>query len=506
MKMKRYSLESAREELAALQRRMAAFDHATGLIYFDGATAAPKETAANRGATLAVLSEERYLMASSSGTAELLGYLEGRAGELSPKERRQVALMLKEIRRLEKIPVGEYVEAEKLGVESEAAWHRAKQDSDFESFRPFLQRMFDTKKRFAIYADPGSDPYDSCLGYYEEGLTKKTLDAFFEALRKEIVPLLAEVSAAPQIDDSFRYGDFPEDAQEKLAYYLMETVGLDLGHVGLTVTEHPFTTSLGSHFDERITTHYQRGDLLASFYSVVHESGHALYDTGSASDLAYTVLDGGAAMSIHESQSRFYENIIGRSLAFCRLVFPKIAGLFPEQTRGKGPEDLYLAANRVAPSLIRTDADELTYCLHVMVRYELEKRMFDGEITASDLPSEWDRLYREYLGIEVPDDRRGVLQDMHWSGGLIGYFPSYALGSAYGAQFLAKMRETVDVEACVEAGDFGPVNDWNREHIWKHGRLFSPSELLERVLGAPFDPGYYVDYLKKKYSSVYRLG
>ena len=206
----------------------------------------------------------------------------------------------------------------------------------------------------------------------------------------------------------------------------METVGLDLGHVGLTVTEHPFTTSLGSHFDERITTHYQRGDLLASFYSVVHESGHALYDTGSASDLAYTVLDGGAAMSIHESQSRFYENIIGRSLAFCRLVFPKIAGLFPEQTRGKGPEDLYLAANRVAPSLIRTDADELTYCLHVMVRYELEKRMFDGEITASDLPSEWDRLYREYLGIEVPDDRRGVLQDMHWSGGLIGYFPSYS--------------------------------------------------------------------------------
>ena len=305
------------------------------------------------------------------------------------------------------------------------------------------------------------------------------------------------------MDDSIRFGSFSEEKQRELAYYLMKTIGLDLDHVGLSTTEHPFTTSLGSHHDERITTHYFENDFVCSMYSVVHEGGHALYDTGSDDSLAYTVLDGGVSMSIHESQSRFYENIIGRSRAFCNLIFPKLRELFPDEMKGRSAEELYRAVNKVEPSLIRTEADEVTYSLHIMVRYELEKRIFAGELEVKDLPAEWNRLYKEYLGIDVPDDKHGVLQDTHWSGGMVGYFPSYALGNAYGAQFLSRMRESVDVDKCIEAGDLDAVNAWNRENIWKHGHLYTPAQLLSRVLGGAFDPQYYIDYLTAKVKDVY---
>ena len=285
----------------------------------------------------------------------------------------------------------------------------------------------------------------------------------------------------------------------------MDLIGLDRDHVGLSTTEHPFTTTLGSHFDTRITTHYYEDDFACSAFSVIHEGGHALYETGSDDDLAFTVLDGGVSMGIHESQSRFYENIIGRSRSFCSLIFPKLREIFPDEMKGKTDEDLYLAVNKVAPSLIRTEADEVTYCLHIMVRYELEKAVMDGDLRVSDLPGEWNRLYREYLGIDVPNDKVGVLQDTHWADGLIGYFPSYALGSAYGAHFLKKMKETVDVEKCLERGDLSPINEWNREKIWRHGVLYTPAQLLERVLDEKFDPGVFTDYLTEKYSGIYGI-
>ena len=208
-------------------------------------------------------------------------------------------------------------------------------------------------------------------------------------------------------------------------------------------------------------------------------------------------------MSIHESQSRFYENIIGRSKEFCELIFPVLTELFPEQLKGRTAHDLYIAVNKAQPSLIRTEADELTYSLHVMIRYELEKRVMAGEIEVKDLPAEWNRMYKEYLGVDVPDDKHGILQDSHWSGGLIGYFPSYALGNAYGAQFLRKMKQSVDVEKCVLEGNFKPINDWNRENIWIHGSLYTPKQILDRVLGEEFNADYYIEYLNKKIADVY---
>ena len=499
------TIKAARDKLMELQRKMAAYDHATGVIYYDGATTAPKDTAANRAATLSVLSEEIYKLNTSKDTVDLLEFLDTFKEKLPQAEQRMVFLLLKDIRNMQKIPMKEYVAYQELLVKADDVWHRAKEASDFEMFRPILEEIFATNIRFAGYLAPDKKPYDYWLSEFEDGLDMKTCDDFFGLLRNRIVPLLAKIAQKPQVDDSIRFGHFPVDKQEELSYYLMKTMGLDLGHVGLATTEHPFTTSLGSHFDERITTHYQEDDFASSMYSVIHEGGHALYDTGSADELAYTVLDGGVSMGLHESQSRFYENLIGRSREFCSFIFPKLAELFPEHFKGRTAEELYRAVNKAEPSLIRTEADEVTYSLHVMVRYELEKRIMAGELAVKDLPAEWNRLYKEYLGVDVPDDKHGVLQDSHWSGGAIGYFPSYALGSAYGAQFLSKIKESTNVTKCVETGDFGPLNAWNREHIWKYGALYKPGELLERVLGGKFDPEYYIRYLEDKCKDIYGL-
>ena len=500
-----FRLEDARTRLAQLQKKMSAYHHALELLYYDGATVAPKGAAGNRGETMAILSQELYLLSTGQETVELLERLERHSEELTAEEARQVALLLKDIRQMQKIPMDEYVEIQRLMVEADDVWHTAKEKSDFSLFEPVLDRVFAAKKKIAWYCAAEMDPYDYWLDQFEEGLTREKCDAFFATLRSHIVPLLRRVQAKPQKANSILRGCFPQADQEKLSRFLMDLIGLDPNHVALGTTEHPFTIALGSHLDERITTHYHEEDFSFSMFSVIHEGGHALYDTGSDDDLVFTALDGGVSMGVHESQSRFYENLLGRSRAFCQYVFPKLREIFPAHMEGYTAEDLYRAVNRAEPSLIRTEADELTYCLHVMVRYELEKQIFDGTLKTHDLPEAWNRLYFEYLGIQVPDDKHGVLQDSHWAGGNIGYFPSYALGSAYGAQLLRKMKETVDVDRCIRSGDFGPINDWNREHIWKYGRLYPPAELFRQAAGADFDPTAYTDYLEEKYTELYDL-
>ena len=499
------TLDEAKTKLKQLQEKMAAYGHALSLLYYDGVTSAPKGTAGNRGQTMGVLSEELYQLTTGEDTVSLLEYLDEHKAELDEKEQRMVFLLLKDIRRMQKIPMDEYIAHEKMIVEAEDVWHTAKEQSNFALFEPYLEKIFADAKKFAGYCAPDTDPYDYWLNEYEEGLNKARADEFFATLRGHIVPLLQKVCAAPQIDVSMLQGTFPEDRQDVLSRRLMDAMGLDRAHVGLSTTEHPFTTSLGSHLDERITTHYYEHDFASSLYSVIHEGGHALYDTGSDDSLAYTVLDGGVSMGIHESQSRFYENLLGRSRAFCDYLFPVLAEVFPAEMAGHDAEELYRALNRAQPSLIRTEADELTYCLHVLVRYELEKRVMAGELAVHDLPGEWNRLYKEYLGVDVPDDKQGVLQDSHWAGGSVGYFPSYALGSAYGAQFLRKMKETVDVDDCLRRGDFGPINEWNCQHIWQYGCLYRPVELFEKATGEAFDPTVYANYLEEKFSALYNL-
>ena len=492
----------AKEKLTALQRKMAAYEHAQSLLYYDGCTSAPKGSACTRANSLSILSEESYKLYTGEETVQLLEFLDAHKDELNEKEQRIVYLLLKDIREMAKIPMDEYVAYQELLVKADDVWHTAKETSDFALFEPYLQQIFDTNRKFAGYIAPEKDPYDHYLNEYEEGLSREVCDRFFDTLKARLVPLIRKVGEMPQVDTSCIKGHFIAQDQEKLAHWVMRVMCLDPAHIALSTTEHPFTTSLGSHEDVRITTHYYEENVSYSMFSVIHEGGHALYDSGSAEDMAFTALDGGISMGIHESQSRFYENILGRSKAFCGYVLPAMKALFP-QMLDVTEDEFFKAINVVEPSLIRTEADEVTYCLHVLIRYEIEKRVMAGELAVHDIPAEWNRLYKEYLGIDVPDDKHGCLQDSHWSGGLIGYFPSYAIGSAYGAQFLQKMKQDLDVDALMAKGDFAPVNAWLKDKIWQYGRLYTPAQILDNVLGEPFDPNYYLDYLEEKCKAVY---
>ena len=492
------------EKFYAWQEKLNAYGHAMSLIYYDGATVAPKGTAMNRAHALSILSEEVYKLSTDEGMIALMEELDKSKDTLEIKDARALEICLEDIKEMKKIPMDEFIAYQELMVEADDVWHRAKENSDFELFRPVLEKIFDTQKRFAKYCAPEMHPYNYCLNKFEKGLDMEKCDRFFSALKDKLVPLIKRIGEAQQVSDACIKGDFDESEQEKFSYELMKTIGIDLDHCGLGTTEHPFTTSIGSHHDVRITTNYDRENLASSMFSVIHEGGHALYDMNSADEYAYTPLDGGVSMGIHESQSRFYENLLGRSESFVNYIFPKMQECFPA-LKNTTAGDVYKAINMVTPSLIRTEADEVTYCLHVMVRYELEKMVMSGDLEVKDLPAAWNRLYKEYLGVDVPDDKRGVLQDSHWSGGGIGYFPSYALGSAYGAHLLHKMKETVDVDKCLATGDFAPINQWNRDHIWKFGCLKEPNKLLSDALGEEFDPTYYTNYLEEKYSKIYGL-
>lgn len=494
----------AKEKLTAYLNTAAALQHASGLVYYDGVTIAPEGSARVRPNTMGELSRISYELTCSPDTIEMLETLRADPASLTAVEKRTVEELWRDYDRTSRIPKEEFVEMTRLRAEAEAVWHTAKEENDYPAFAPYLAKTFEMAKRISGYTDPDKDPYDAALDRFERGMTRADCDAFFAALREKIVPLMQRIGDAQQIDDAPLHGHFPVEKQRAFSDFLMEVLSMDKTRCIIGETEHPFTINFSKH-DVRITTHYYEDNLASSLYSVVHEGGHALYELGTGDELLHTGLDSGVSMAIHESQSRFYENIIGRSRPFCALILPYLKKTFPESLSGVTEDAFYRMINRSEPSLIRTEADELTYSLHVMVRYELERAMFDGSITADELPGEWNRLYRQYLGVTVPDDRRGILQDSHWSGGSIGYFPSYALGSAYGAQILSVMEKDFDVYGSItKNGNLSEINEWNRTHIWIHGCMYDPTDLFRRVAGE-FDPAFYTDYLTHKYEEIYRL-
>ncbi len=497
------TINEALQKISEFENANSALNHASGILYYDGDTIAPEGSVEIRALTLGELSRMSYELITAPAFIEALETLNSNLDSLSDVERRKVTELYREYDNTRKIPMQEMIDFNIHLTESSAVWHKAKENNDFASFEPYLQKTFDTLKRFAAYTDPDKDPYDVCLDKYERGLTKERCEEFFSTLREKLVPLIARVGSAKQIDDSVLKLHYPKSRQEKFTDYLVDVMDIDRNHFTVGETEHPFTISFTGK-DVRITTHYYEDNLASSLYSVVHECGHALYDMNSDSELFRTSLEGGVSMAIHESQSRFYENIIGRSRPFCELILPFLKKEFHEQLAEVSDDEFYRMINRSEPSLIRTEADELTYALHVMVRYELEKKMMSGEITAKDLPTEWNRLYKEYLGVDVPDDKNGVLQDSHWSNANIGYFPSYALGSAYGAQILDEMKKDIDVDSVIKSGKLTQINDWLREKIWKHGCMYDPTDLFKMVCGE-FDPNVFVDYLEKKFTEVYSI-
>ena len=497
-------LNEALQKFRAIEARMHAYSHANNVLYYDGVTTAPSGSGEERAVTMGVLAEDIYDLQTGEKTQEVLEVLRANRDELDAQAARELELFDRELEFAGSIPKDEYVEYQMHLNRSEDVWHEAREKSDFALFAPYLEKTVATLERFAKYYKPEQKIYDTLLGMYERGLTMETADRFFDTLRARLVPLMQRVFAAPQVDDSFLHGSFPVWKQRRFSDLLMDTLTIDRAYCSIGETMHPFTSGFNRH-DVRITTHYYEEDLASSMYSVIHEGGHALYELHSGEAFENTVIAGGASMSIHESQSRFFENIIGRSLPFCRYILPKVQEIFPAELAGVTGEMFYRAVNRAQASLIRTEADELTYPMHIMVRYELEKALFEGNLTVSELPDAWNEKMRAYLGVEVPDDAHGVLQDVHWAGGSFGYFPSYALGSAYGAQMLAVMKKDVDVDFCVEKGDLAPVVSWLTEHVFRHSAMYDPNVLLKKCCGADFDPAYFLDYLEGKYTQIYGL-
>ncbi len=498
------TLNEALRALDALEKTLNAYGHAIGCLNYDGETVAPRNSAAARGETVGYLSGIVHEKITAPQTGEMLDAILAEADGLDLKTRRRAEELKRSRDELTLVPADEYMAYQQLMQEAMAVWHDAKLASDFAAYAPYLDRIIAFNRRLAARKAPDRPAYDALLDTYEKGLSHETLDPFFALLRKELTPVILEVAKRPRPDTAFLNQSWPIPAQREFTERLMDLLGLDRDDCAVGETEHPFTEGFNKH-DVRITTHYHEDSVLSSMFSVIHEGGHALYELGVADELQGTCLAGGSSMSIHESQSRFYENIIGRSRPFCRALLPIMKTLFPAQMAGVDAEMLYRAACLSEPSLIRTEADELTYSIHVMIRYELEKAMIGGDLSTADIPGEWNRMYKEYLGVDVPDDRRGCLQDSHWSFGAIGYFPSYALGSAYGVQMLAAMEKDVDVWGCAAAGNLAPITAWLREKIHRHGQLLLPKQLLENACGAPFDPNCYVDYLKKKYGELYSL-
>ena len=498
------NLNEAIARLDEIEATVSAYSHAMGVLNLDASTAAPLGAAEGRGKTMAVLSGVVYNLAASDDTRELIAYLSEHMEELDANHRRQVEIQKKSCEQLVRIPQEEYIAYNVLLNKAEGIWRVAKIENNFAAFAPVLEEIVAFNRKFAGYYDPDKAPYDALLNEYEEGLSTQTLDGFFAELRRVIVPLIRAVGEKPQPDTGVLEQSFPIEGQKAFAKYLMEVIGLDPNYCTITESEHPFTCGFNCH-DVRITTHYHEENPTFAMFSTIHEGGHALYELGVDEGYNGTCLSGGASMSIHESQSRFYENIIGRSREFIELIFPKLQEIFPRQLAGVTAEDLYRAVNKAQPSLVRTESDELTYAMHVMVRYEVEKQLIGGTLEVRDVPAEWNRLYKEYLGVDVPSDTLGCLQDSHWSGGAIGYFPSYALGSAYGAQMKHVMESQLGpIAPFIAKGDIASITAWLREHIHRFGNFKKPAAIFEDACGK-FDPKYFADYLTEKYSEIYGL-
>ena len=492
------------KDLESYLLKRQALNSALTLFSWDQETEAPKKAVDQSSRFVGVLSNEYFQTVTDPKVKAILLDLEKQ--DLSLNEKAIVKEWLKELRKLEKIPVNEYQKHEELLMKAHHVWLEAKAKQDYQMFKPYLEKIVQQQKKFASYRiENEACLYDVLLDDYEPGFDTKRLDEFFALLKQEIVPLLKKVQESNKvIDKSFIFQDYDLTLQREFNHWLAGYIGFDFDCGVIKESEHPFTTNFHNK-DVRLTTHFYKDNLESAIFSTIHEVGHALYELNIADDITLTPIGTGVSMGMHESQSRFYENIIGRSSNFWKPIYSKLQETFPKQLQSISFEQFVEAINRAEASLIRTEADELTYALHVMVRYELEKKMFSEDIDFDQLPELWNHYYKEYLGVDVKNDSVGVLQDSHWAGGLFGYFPSYALGSAIASQLYAYMKKTMDIDEMILRGDFKTLKDYLREHLHQFGCIYPTLTLIEKFTGETFDPHYYVDYLKSKFTRLYDL-
>lgn len=479
------------------------------LLGWDQETYMPAKGLENRGEQLAMIEGLAHDRLTDPAVPEALAALGSTDGNpmgdpsLPEEDRRYLRCFRRAWARAAKLP-GDFVRERARAVSaSQAAWIGARAADDFPAFEPHLARMVDFAKREAAYLDPAAKPYDVLLDQYEPGIDQAKLAALFSELKAGLGSLLGKIRSRPQVDDAALKRPCPPEKQEAFSRRAMALLSFDPGSGRLDLSAHPFTTTIG-HGDVRITTRYHERAFASSIMSTIHESGHALYELGLPERWKRSFLGDAASMAVHESQSRFWENLVGRGLPFWRGQFGALKADIAPCVDGLGLEDFYRALNKVEPSLIRVDADEVTYSLHVVLRFELEAALVSGSLSVRDLPAAWKEGMRSLLGAVPADDASGCLQDIHWSMGSLGYFPSYALGNLYAAQFAQAMRRDLgDLDAEFARGEFGRALDWLRRNVHDRGSSLTPTELVTGLTGSALSVRPFLEYLEGKYSGIY---
>lgn len=499
------------ERIAALLELVEQIDDLKSLSdlgEWDQNTQLPDGASHTRGNQMATIQGVLHDYSTNPRLGQLLDELEEpvKGAQYSDADRGLVYKSRRLYEQATKLPRELVEELARTTANSFEAWRRARERNDFASFAPWLKRTVELQREVADHFGYEETRYDALLDLFEPGMTVSKLDKLFTPVREVSTTLLKRIQQSGNtVDDSCLEGDFDTGKQVALSKQLLTAMGYDFARGAIAISPHPFTSGISSPFDVRLTVHPDPRFIQASVMAAIHEGGHALYEQGSAESLARTPLAGGVSMGVHESQSRLWENEIGRSEAFWRGQYGLVREAFPRHFASIDAATFARALNKVQPSLIRIEADEVTYNLHIIIRYELEREMINGSVEIESLPRLWNAKYREYLGIEPERDSSGVLQDIHWTSGF-GYFPSYTLGNLYGAQIYATLRRVFpDFDERLSAGDTAFILNWLRDHMYIYGAIYQPEELMQRVTGAKPDPQFFVSYLAGKFERIYGL-
>lgn len=435
---------------------------------------------------------------------DLLTELKERINELSPEDRAMVNLIAKAHERVTKVPKQLLEEFAEASVRGYSAWEIAKESNDFSKYEPHLEKLVSIVRSEIEHRGYKDSPYNLLLDDYEPGLTTKQLDHIFSRLKEELIPIISKIKNSKHKPESaFLFKAYDHGEQMRLSKVILEAMGFNFSESRLDESMHPFCSLFGPG-DVRMTTFIYPKDIIHTLTSATHEGGHGLYDMGVDPKFYKTPLFDGASCAIHESQSRLYETIVGQGMPFWNHFFPILKEAFPEQLKDVSVEDFYKAINKVESSPIRIEADEVTYQLHVLIRYEIERDLIEGKLVVKDLPKVWNQKMQDYLGITPESDSRGVMQDVHWSEGSFGYFPSYTLGNLYAAQFYnTAKKEIPDLELEISKGNLIPLKNWLNEKVHRYGALETPGEIIKRVTGEPLNPDYFINYIKEKYEKLY---
>jgi len=484
------------ERLKAVLAEVADLYHAQQILEWDARVSMPHAGAEARADVASTVTQLAHGRFASDEVGKLLEDLQAAGHDPDSVEGALIRITRREWERASQIPselAGEMVQASGVAV---AVWDQAKAASDFESFRPHLERQLELKRRYIACFPETEEPYDVLLDDYEEGLTTAQVEEIFGRLKGELVKLV-DRHRGDSVEEIA--GPFPIRRQQEAGRLVLEAFGYDPESWRLDETPHPFAAKPGAG-DIRLTTHTDERDL-TSLFSTMHEFGHGVYEFDIDRSFARTPLGRGTSSAIHESQSRTWENLVGRSRGFWHWFYPQLQALFPDALGAVDETSFVRSVSAVRPGLIRGDADEVTYGLHIVLRFELERELLAGTVAVRDLPEVWNTRMKEFLGVDVPDDARGVLQDMHWAGGLFGYFPTYQLGNVISLQIWGCARAQLgELEEQFERGEFGPLREWLSEQIYRHGSRYPPPELLRRVTGSEIDPEPYLKYLHAKFA------